>query len=159
MAREKVGALVMLLFSIAYGIGAFNIPLTFLAQQEVFNSRTMPIALSVLGIIFSLAMLILPTVDESGKASLSEVTKGMDWKRTILLIIFMTIYGLVMKWIGFILASILFLMAGYRVLGEKRIHVILLASIPLVLILWAIMSLLLGVYIAPGEIFYMLGIL
>jgi len=159
MAREKVGALVMLLFSIAYGIGALNIPLTFLAQQEVFNSRTMPIALSILGIIFSLTMLILPTIDESGKATLSEITKGMDWKRTILLIILMTIYGLVMKWIGFILASILFLIAGYRVLGEKRIHVLLLASIPLVIVLWAIMSLLLGVYIAPGEIFYMLGIL
>ena len=34
MAREKVGALIMLMFSIAYGLLATRIPLTFLAQQE-----------------------------------------------------------------------------------------------------------------------------
>jgi len=35
----------------------------------------------------------------------------------------------------------------------------LLVAAPLVLVLWFLMSKLLGVYIAPGEIFYLLGIL
>lgn len=159
MAREKVGALVMLLFSIAYGGLATKIPLSFLAQQEVFTARTMPYALSVIGAILSLLILILPTVEESGKKSLAEATRGMDWKKAIYLVIAMIVYGFAMKWLGFIIASVLFLMIGFYILGERRIKSMLLASIPLVVVLWFLMSSLLGVYIAPGEIFYMLGVL
>jgi len=159
MAREKLGALVMLLFSMAYGLLAFKIPLSFLAQNEFFTSRTMPYALAVLGILLALLILVLPTADPAGKKSLREETRGMDWKTAILLVVAMFIYGLTMKWLGFIISSILFLLVGFYVLGERRIKRMLLASIPLVVMLWFIMSSLLGVYIAPGELFYMLGVL
>lgn len=159
MAREKVGALLMLLFSISYGLIATKIPLTFLAQQETFTARTMPYGLSILGAILCLAILVSPTVDPAGKKSLSEETEGMDWSTAILLVIAMFLFGLSMKWLGFIIASILFLLAGFYILGERRYKRMIFAAIPLVLVLWAIMSLLLGVYIAPGEIFYQLGIL
>lgn len=159
MAREKVGALVMLLFSMAYGLLAFKIPLSFMAEQEFFTSRTMPYALSVLGIILTLMILVLPTADPSGKRTLKEETRGMDWRKAILLVVAMIVYGLVMKWCGFIISSILFLMVGFRILGERRFKRMALAAIPLVVLLWFIMSALLGVYIAPGELFYMLGIL
>ena len=159
MAREKVGALVMLLFSIAYGLLATQITLTFLAQQETFTSRTMPYALSAIGILLSLMILILPTADESGKRSLAKETAGMDWKTAILLVALMFGYGLTMKWLGFILASIFFLLVGFWILGERRWKLMVLTAIPLVLVLWGIMSMLLGVYIAPGDIFYQLGIL
>lgn len=159
MAREKVGALIMLLFSISYGLIATNIPLTFLSQQETFTARTMPYALAVLGVILCLAILVSPTVDPAGKTSLAEETAGMDWTTAILLVITMFLFGISMKWLGFIIASILFLLAGFYILGERRVMYMLFAAIPLVVVLWAIMSLLLGVYIAPGEIFYKLGIL
>jgi putative tricarboxylic transport membrane protein len=159
MAREKVGALVMMLFSVAYGLMALKIPLSFLAQNEFFTSRTMPYALSVLGIVLTLLILVLPTADPSGKRSLKEETHGMDWKTAILLVVGMIVYGLVMKWIGFIVSSILFLLCGFYILGERRVKRMLLASIPLVILLWFVMSSLLGVYIAPGEIFYILGVI
>jgi len=159
MAREKVGALVMLLFSMAYGLLALKIRLSFLAQNEFFTSRTMPYALAVLGIILALMILVLPTTDPDGKRSLKKETHGMDWKKAILLVVAMIFYGLVMKWIGFIISSILFLIFGFYILGERRIKRMVLASIPLVVFLWFVMSALLGVYIAPGELFYMLGIL
>ncbi|HEX9778542.1 MAG TPA: hypothetical protein VGA63_10395, partial [Geopsychrobacteraceae bacterium] len=63
MAREKVGALLMLLFSMAYGLLAMRIPLSFMAQQEFFTSRTMPYALAAIGFVLSLLILVLPTVD------------------------------------------------------------------------------------------------
>jgi len=66
---------------------------------------------------------------------------------------------MVMKWLGFMISSILFLLGGFYVLGERRIKRMLLASIPLVILLWFVMSSLLGVYIAPGEIFYILGVI
>jgi putative tricarboxylic transport membrane protein len=159
MAREKVGALVMLLFSMAYGLLALKIPLSFLARDEFFTSRTMPYALAVLGVFLALLILVLPTTDPAGKRSLREETHGMDWKTAILLVVGMIVYGLTMKWIGFIISSILFLLVGFYILGERRIKRMLLASIPLVVMLWFIMSSLLGVYIAPGELFYMLGFL
>jgi putative tricarboxylic transport membrane protein len=159
MAREKVGALVMLLFSMAYGLLALKIPLSFLARDEFFTSRTMPYALAVLGVFLALLILVLPTTDPAGKRSLREETHGMDWKTAILLVVGMIVYGLTMKWIGFIISSILFLLVGFYILGERRIKRMLLASIPLVVMLWFIMSSLLGVYIAPGELFYMLGVL
>ena len=159
MAREKVGALVILLFSVAYGLMATKIPLSFLSQQEVFTARTMPYGLAVAGIILSLAIIVLPTVDPSGKKSLGDETRGMDWSTAILLVVLMLLFGLVMKWLGFILSSILFLLSGFWILGERSIKLMFFSAIPLVLVLWCIMSLLLGVYIAPGEIFYQLGVL
>ena len=149
----------MLLFSMAYGLLAFKIPLSFMAQNEFFTSRTMPYALAVLGIILALLILVLPTADPAGKRTLKAETKGMDWKKAIWLVVAMVIYGLTMKWLGFIIASIIFLIFGFYILGERRFKKMALAAIPLVIFLWFVMSTLLGVYIAPGEIFYQMGIL
>ncbi|MBN1957818.1 MAG: tripartite tricarboxylate transporter TctB family protein [Desulfuromonadales bacterium] len=159
MAREKIGALLLLLFSLAYGLLATRIPLSFIAQDETFTARTMPYGLAAAGLIISLLILVLPTGDPDGKKTLKEVTLGMDWRKAIFLVGAMVAYGLIMKWLGFLIASVLFLIAGFYILGERRIKGMLLASIPLVIVLWYIMSKLLGVYIAPGEIFYQLGIL
>jgi len=159
MAREKVGALLILLFSISYGLLAFKIPLSFLAQQEFFTSRTMPYALAVVGMILSLLIVVMPTGDPAGRKTLKDETAGMDWKRAIQLVISMVVYGLTMKWLGFILASILFLVVGFYILGERQLKKMALAAIPLVIFLWFVMSTLLGVYIAPGEVFYLMGIL
>ncbi len=159
MAREKVGALVILLFSLGYGMLATKIPLSFLSSQETFTARTMPYGLAVMGVLLSFAILILPTVDPNGKKSLADETAGMDWFTAILLVVAMFFFGLTMKWLGFILASITFLLIGFWILGERRKKLMFFTAVPLVLILWVIMSILLGVYIAPGEIFYQLGIL
>lgn len=159
MAREKVGALLILLFSVAYGLLARTIPLSFLSQDEMFTARTMPYGLAIVGIVLSLAIIVLPTVDPSGKKSLTEETRGMDWSTAILLVVLMLVFGLIMKWLGFILSSVLFLLGGFRILGEKRIKRMIFSAILLVGVLWFIMSALLGVYIAPGEIFYQLGVL
>jgi len=159
MAREKVGALLILLFSVAYGLLAGKIPLSFLSQQEVFTARTMPYALAVAGIFLSLAIIVLPTVDPEGKKSLAEETKGMDWSTAILLVVIMLVFGLIMKWLGFILSSILFLLGGFWILGERRIKRMVISAVFLVVAFWFIMSVVLGVYIAPGEVFYQLGVL
>lgn len=159
MAREKVGALVILLFSLAYGLLATEIPLSFLSQQEVFTARTLPYALAVAGVLLSVTIIGLPTVDPAGKKSLSEATGGMDWSTAIMLVVLMFIFGLIMKWLGFILSSIFFLLGGFTILGERRIKRMFFSAVFLVMTLWFILSGLLGVYIAPGELFYQLGVL
>ena len=159
MNKEKVGALFILALSIGYGFFAFKIPLIFLSQGETLNARTMPYALSIAGIVISLLILILPSLEKGEEVSVKAVLKGLDWKRVGWLVGLMIAYSLAMPWVGFVLASIGFLAGGIYLLGERSLKVILIASVPLVLVLWALLSKVLGMYIAPGEIFYLLGVL
>ncbi len=152
--KEKYGALLFLTFSMAYGALALNIELPFFMEEDPFTSRTMPEALAILGVIASLLMILLPTAGKQEKDRLSNAFRGLNWKDVILLLGLMVFYGLTIKTIGFIISTILFLAAGFWVLGERRIKVILLGSIPLVVIFWYVLSQLLGIYIDPGFMFY-----
>ncbi|MEJ2157269.1 MAG: tripartite tricarboxylate transporter TctB family protein [Desulfobacteraceae bacterium] len=155
--REKMGALFILALSIAYGIYAFKIPLIFLSQGEALNARTMPYALSIAGIVLSLLIILLPSFDKEKALTVKSVLMGLDWRRTAWFIGLLIVYSLSMPWIGFVIASIGFMAGGVMILGERKFKVILLASIPLVVGLWFILTKVLGMYIAPGELFYLLG--
>lgn len=156
---EKVGAFFFLAVSIAYGLYAFKIPLTLLSQQETFNARTMPFALSVLGSLLALTIIVLPASNETKEDTVKSIFSGLDWPRAWLFVGMMVVYAFAMTWLGFIIASILYLAAGFYTLGERRIKILLLASIPLVIGIWLLMSKLLGMYIAPGELFYIMGVI
>jgi putative tricarboxylic transport membrane protein len=155
--REKMGALLILALSIAYGSFAFKIPLIFLSQGETLNARTMPYALSIAGIVLSLLIIILPSFDKENVISVKATLSGLDWRRSGWLLGLMIFYSLSMPWIGFVVASIVFMGGGAMILGERNYKKILLASIPLVIVLWFILTKILGMYIAPGELFYILG--
>ena len=58
--RDRISALVLLAFSIAYGVLAYDIELYFVAPDDPFTPRTFPIALSWAGGIVALLILILP---------------------------------------------------------------------------------------------------
>ncbi|NNG01571.1 MAG: tripartite tricarboxylate transporter TctB family protein [Desulfobacteraceae bacterium] len=145
--------------SISYGLYAFKIPLTLLSQQETFNARTMPFALSVIGSLLSAMIIILPPTKQEKPETFHHIFSGLDWARAWKVVTMMFIYAFIMTWLGFIIASILFLCAGFYLLGERRIKVLVLASIPLVIGIWLLMSKILGMYIAPGEIFYLMGVI
>jgi putative tricarboxylic transport membrane protein len=154
---EKMGALLILALSIFYGIYAFKIPLIFLSRGETLNARTMPYALSIAGIVLSLLIIILPSYDKARAMTVKMALGGLDWRRTGWLTGLMIVYSLSMPWIGFVIASIGFMAGGTMILGERSPIKILLASIPLVIVLWLILTRILGMYIAPGELFYLLG--
>lgn len=154
---EKMGALFILALSIAYGIYAFKIPLIFLSRGEALNARTMPFALSIAGIVLSLLIIILPSFDKDRAVTVKQALYGLDWRRTAWFVGLMILYSLSMPWIGFVISSIGFMSGGVMILGERRVKVILFASVPLVVGLWLILTKVLGMYIAPGELFYILG--
>lgn len=158
MNREKAGALFILALSIGYGIMALKIPLIFLSQGEALNARTMPYTLSIVGIVLSLLMIVLPAFEKEKVMTVLAAVKGLDWKRVAWMVGLMIVYSLAMPWLGFVISSIIFLGGGILVLGERSIKVILLASVPLVLVLWVLLSKVLSMYIAPGEIFYLIGV-
>ena len=155
--KEKIGALFIMAFSIAYGIYAFKIPLIFLSQGEALNARTMPYALSSAGFVISLLIIILPSFDKDKVTSVRQALSGLEWRRTAWLNGLMLVYSLIMPWVGFVIASIIFMAGGIMILGERNFKVILIASVPLVIVLWFLLTKVLGMYIAPGELFYILG--
>lgn len=157
MTREKAGALFFLLLSMGYGALASQIPLIFLSQGETFNARSMPYGIAIAGMVFSLLILILPAPGKKSQTA-RQALSGLDWRRAAYLILSMVIYSLAIPWIGFLLSSIFFLIAGFYIMGERSIKLILLSSIPLVIVLWLLLSKILGMYIAPGEIFYFIGL-
>lgn len=156
--KERIGGLIFLVLSLAYGYSATLIPFYPGDEFEPITSRTVPNVLAILGIVLSLLMLFLSFKQEQqAEASFAE-THAYHWKVAIGLLILMVAYGAILEWLGFAISTILFLIAGYRLLGEKRLKILLLASIPFVLALWLLLTQALSIYLAPGQIFTQLGL-
>jgi putative tricarboxylic transport membrane protein len=153
MSRDKVGALFFLVLSLFYGLMAFRIPLNVMAETAVLTARTVPITIAVFGTVISLLILILPARDTEGRHDIIKTFRGFEWKRAGLLLVLMILYGLIIKVVGFIVSTILFLIAGFRILGEKRVKILLVASIPFVIAFWFLLSRILGIYLEPGSLF------
>lgn len=157
MNKEKVGALFFFILSIGYGVLAFDIPLTFMGEDEVFTAQTLPIALAIAGALVSFLILVLPSTKQDGSDNVTAAFRNLDWKRVGLLAVLMIFYGLTIRSLGFIFATSLFLIGGFRVLGERQIKILLLASVPVVLVFWFLMTRILGVYLDPGSLYFFLG--
>ncbi|NIA70036.1 tripartite tricarboxylate transporter TctB family protein [Pelagibius litoralis] len=142
LTRDRIGALLMLAFSIFYWLQISDIKLLAFQADAAFTGRTIPEILAVMGVVLSVALLLRP-----GSDAKLEVT-GFHWRRAALLCVLMIAYGLTVRPAGFLLSTSLFLICSILVLGERRVWVILVASIPLVVLFWALMTQVLGVYIA-----------
>lgn len=148
--RDAIAALGFLAFSIAYGWQATGIDIFPGQEYEPFTPQTFPLALAVIGGLLALGQIIksLREAPETG-----ESWARYDWLRVGLLLLSMVFYGATFTWLGFIVSTTLFLIAGYLILGERRAIVIASASVVVTICFWAIMTKVLGIYLAPGELF------
>ncbi len=148
---DRIGALLLLAFSIAYGALTFQIPLLPFQARAAFTARTMPEALAVLGIVLSLLVLIRPASADRPQIA------GFHWWRATMICALMVAYGLGIREGGFLLSTSFFLIGGFLVLGERRPAIVFGASVPVVIAFWLLMSQLLGVYVAPWPAIWMEG--
>ncbi len=157
--KDKIGALIFFIFSICYGYYAFQIPLYPGEEYDVFTSQTMPKIYAVTSIIVSALAILLSVINDfrtkiTETESVSEKsqfsTKG--WIQCSSLIALMIFYGATLEPFGFIISTITFLILGYLILGERRVKTLILASVPVVIIFWAIMTQLLGIYLSSGDL-------
>lgn len=152
LTKDRIGALLMLTFCGAYWMLAYDIRMLPFQKAQAFNAQTMPEALGIAGCILSLLILVTP--DDSGRLSL----KGFNFKIGAIMLGLMVFYGLTLKPLGFILSTSLFLMGGYFALGEKKPVTLILASVPIVVAFWALMTLGLDIYVeALPEMFKRAG--
>ena len=159
MTKDKVGALVILVLSIVYGTMAFNIPEAPGIEGSGVTPSSLPIALSAMGIVTSLLILILPTARrtdlDGDEVSFATVFKGLDWRCAAFLFLLMAGYGLTLKPLGFLISTMLFLSGGFWAMGERRIKLMLLVSIGVTVGFWFVLTQLLRIYLEPGVLHFL----
>lgn len=151
MNNERVGGLLFLVLSILYGFGALAIPTLPIDAFEAMNARSLPFALSGIGILLSLVLIfrrpVLVADDDLG------AHRRGEWGTVTALIAAAIGYALLLDWLGFVISTALFLAAGLAILGERRRHVVVLLPVILVGLLWLLLVFVLDVYLAPGRLF------
>ena len=159
MTKDKMGALVILILSIVYGAMALNIPEAPGIEDSGVTPSSLPIALSAMGIVASLLILILPAARRIGRdgdeVSLTTAFKGLDWRCAAFLFLLMAGYGLTLKPLGFLISTMLFLSGGFWTMGERRIKLMLLVSIGMTVGFWFILTQLLRIYLEPGVLHFL----
>lgn len=150
--KDRIGVFLVLAFSIFYLRSSLLIPVDAFDVQLGFTSRTLPIGLALCAIIVSTLLLFIPGSDPDS-SSVMDVVRHYQWKPTLTLILLMAIYSGAFDYLGFLLASVLFLQAAFVVLGERRILFSASISVGLVLFLWVLLTRVFGLYLDNGTLF------
>ncbi len=123
----------------SYGVLIFDIPL--IANNETFTARSMPTFLAVFGTFLSL--LLITRRDQSQQKQ----SEKMNFRLGLTFLALMSAYGFAIRPAGFVLATVVFLFAGFWLLGERNATKNLAIALPVVVFFWWLMSELLGVYL------------
>ena len=145
LTKERLGGLLFLLLSLAYGYHATQIPGYPGDEYEPFTASTLPYALAGAGALLSLLLICFPGGERLQRES-------GNW-RLVFALLLMLAYGLALGWLGFLVATTLFLIGGIRLMGEQSLAFACKVSLPFTLIFWALLTKGLNVYLEPGRLF------
>ena len=156
MAKNTIGSIFFLVFSIFYFINVFSIKKMPGAEFETMTASTFPYYIGISGILISILMLVIPFINKQRNEGSDVLTisylKTLDFKTTLYFIAVMIFYGFTIRSLGFILSTILFLTFGFLLLKERNFKRIFLVSVCVSVGFYFILNNLLGVYIDPGFI-------
>ncbi|MDP6258267.1 MAG: tripartite tricarboxylate transporter TctB family protein, partial [Rhodospirillales bacterium] len=122
-----------------------------------FLPNTMPKWLSVLGVIIGLVVVV-----QTGPKAQAEIDEGeIDYRnlrqyklaQAIFLLGLMIAYALLLRPIGFIAATTLFLAGGGMILGERNYKLLLPIAIFTAFLIWYLVQELLGIFLRPWPWF------
>lgn len=149
-ARQQVVA-TLLLFVVfaAYGYQALQIPLFPGQELEPFKPRTMPVLLAAAGLLLTAIHII--QLARAERAEPGPGLSGLHWAPAAWLCAAMLGYGFLMNPLGFVLATTVFLLAGFVILGERRRAVLLFLPVAFSIAFYLLMTEGLGLYLAPGA--------
>jgi len=154
MALDKWIAIVFLVICTVYGYAAYNYPLLPFERNMVFLPNTMPMVLSVLGVLFALLILLAPSpkADAEGDALGNiNLKKWRDYKvgQALALIALMIVYALALRPVGFIAATTLFLVGAGWTLGERKLVTMIGVALVGALCIWYLVQEALGIFLRP----------
>lgn len=146
-----IATLILFVLFAAYGLEALTIPLFPGQEDEPFKPRTMPLALAITGLLLTAIRAIQLSVAPAAESG--PLLGALNWKPSVQLCFAMLAYGFLMVPAGFIVATTLFLVAGFRILGERRRSVLLFLPLAFSVIFFFVMTEGLGLYLSSGTWF------
>ena len=154
MKLDKLIALIFLAISLVYGYAAYTYKLLPFELSMVFLPNTMPMVLSGLGILLSLIIILTSkkTADADGGALGDfDVSRLRDYKtaQALGLIAAMVVFALALRPIGFIAATTLFLFGTGWILGERKVHILMLSALVGAGSVWYLVQEALGIFLRP----------
>lgn len=153
MALDKWIAVFFLIISVIYGYASYSYPLLPFERNMPFLPNTLPIALSVIGIILSGIIIFSKKVDDDGK----EVEADIDlrqWQKYKVgqagaMLVAMVVYALLLRPMGFIPSTVFFLVGSGWILGERKLHVMITVAVMGTGVIWYLVQEVLGIFLKP----------
>ena len=142
ISTVKIISLLFFIFSAFYLYTAYQIRVFSFDENAAFNAKTFPIYLGYFGMFIAALKIVLPE-----KASEEVDQKYLNYKKTLVLVLIMVIYGLTIRSVGFFLSTSLFLLSSYYFLGERRWLRMFMLSFPFVAIFMFLIHGLLDIYL------------
>ena len=142
ISTVKIISLLFFIFSAFYLYTAYQIRVFSFDENAAFNAKTFPIYLGYFGMFIAALKIVLPE-----KASEEVDQKFLNYKKTLVLVLIMVIYGLTIRPVGFFLRTSLFLLSSYYFLGERRWLRMFMLSFPFVAIFMFLVHGLLDIYL------------
>ncbi|NKC12116.1 MAG: tripartite tricarboxylate transporter TctB family protein [Gammaproteobacteria bacterium] len=158
MALDKVIALLFLLLSTLYGYAAYTYPLLPFERNMPFLPNTLPLALGVLGALVSLFIIVMPgaTEDEAMEdedRGERENFREFKYAQMFSLVAAMVLYAILLRPIGFLAATTLFITGSAIALGERRYHVLIPSAAVAAGSVWYLVQETLGIFLSPWPAF------
>lgn len=150
MKLDRWIALFFLIGSIIYGLAAFNYPLLPFERNMAFLPNTLPMALSILGALVSAFILLVPgsSSEDSSVITVEEV-RQFKLGQTIALVTCMVLYAVLLRPIGFIAATSLFIVGSSVLLGERKLWLLIPVALVATYLVWYLVQQTLGIYLRP----------
>lgn len=160
MTLERAIAGIFVVVCLVYGYTAFVVMEAGLLPFErnmTFLPNVLPKWLSVIGAVVGAAVLV-----QSGPGADAEVEPdGIDVRRlrqyklgqAVLLLVLMVAYALLLRPVGFVATTTLFLVLASAALGERRFAVLVPVSVLAAFLIWCLVQQVLGIFLRPWPWF------
>jgi putative tricarboxylic transport membrane protein len=123
-----------------------------------FLPNTLPKYLSVLGIVIGLVIVLQPRYEGASDSDPNEIDqkKLLQYKfsQALFLLGLMLAYALLLRPIGFVTTTTLFLAFGGIILGERRLVILVSISVFTSFVLWYLVQEVLGIFLRPWPWFF-----
>lgn len=145
--RSRLGGGILFVFCLVYGYLSGDIPSLEVDAGQLMNAATMPKFLSVLGMLLALLLVVLPRAP--GEDRSPAPLRNLHWGRLAAVVVLMLAYGLSIRRLGFVPSTVIFLAAGFVLLGERRPLRVAAVAVSVPVLFWMLMAWGLGVYLPP----------
>ena len=160
MTLERAIALIFVVVCVAYGYTAFVVMEASLLPFErnmTFLPNVLPKWLSVIGALVGLAVLIQSGSGTGGQTADDDIDIGnlRQYKlgQATLLLALMVAYALLLRPVGFVTATTLFLVLGAMILGERRYAILVPVAVLAAFLIWYLVQEVLGIFLRPWPWF------